>query len=108
MKYAQLGEFEEQVMLMIGILGEEAYGVMIKEEMKEQLGKRPSIGALHTTLKRLEQQGFISSYQGGATQVRGGRRKRFYQLTMTGKAALKATNDVRKNLYNQIPGLAWE
>ena len=108
MKYTGLGAFEELVMLMIGVLGEDAYGVSIKEEIVKQTGKKPSIGALHSALSRLEKKGFIHSYEGGATQERGGRRKRYYQLTLDGKAALTASYNLRNDLYRQIKGLAWD
>ena len=108
MKYTKLGAFEELVMLMIGVLDDEAYGVAIKEEITLKTGKRPSIGALHSALSRLEKKGFISSYEGGATKERGGRRKRYYQLTLDGKSALQASYHLRNDLYRQIKGLAWD
>ncbi|MCB0855417.1 MAG: helix-turn-helix transcriptional regulator [Bacteroidetes bacterium] len=108
MKYTGIGAFEELVLLMIGVLDEDAYGVAIKEEIAGQTGKRPSIGALHSALKRLEGKGLISSHEGGATQERGGRRKRFYQLTNAGKEALMESYQLRNNLFKQIKGLAWD
>ena len=105
MKYTQLGEFEELVLLVIGTLGEEAYSISIKETLKERTGRNPSIGALHSALNRLEKKGFINSHIGGATKVRGGRRKRFYQITAYGRKALDLSYELRSALYHSLPKL---
>lgn len=106
MKYTRLGEFEELVLLTIGALQDDAYSVSIKKELEATIGKKPSIGALHSALNRLEKKGFISSFEGGATNERGGRRKRFYLITGLGKEALQKSFDVRSGLYRRIPGLS--
>ena len=108
MKYTGFGAFEELVLLTVGVLQAEAYGVAIKEEIENRTGRRPSIGALHSALSRLEKKGFISSLEGGATADRGGRRKRFYQLTSAGKEALIAAHELRNDLFNNIPKLSWD
>ncbi|MDX1628817.1 MAG: PadR family transcriptional regulator [Fulvivirga sp.] len=107
MKYTQLGEFEELVMLVIGNLGKKAYGVSIKNTIEEKTNRKPSIGALHSALHRLEKKGFIDSHEGGATAIRGGRRKRYYELSAYGKNVLQHAHDLRHNLFTQIPGLAF-
>ncbi|ELR68560.1 Transcriptional regulator, PadR family [Fulvivirga imtechensis AK7] len=106
MKLTQLGEFEELVLLVVGALGDEAYGVTVKQEIESQTGRKPSIGALHSALNRLETKGFINSHEGGATNERGGRRKRYYQLTASGKRALLAAHELRSNLISRVPGLS--
>ena len=70
----KLGAFEELVMLAVGSLTDQAYGVAIKELLEEKGGKKPSIGALHSALYRLEAKGLLKSWEGGATAERGGRR----------------------------------
>ena len=65
----KIGAFEELVLLAVGSLGEEAYGVAVKEILKEKTGKDPSIGALHSALYRLEDKGCLKSFEGGATNV---------------------------------------
>jgi DNA-binding PadR family transcriptional regulator len=105
MKGTYLGEFEELVLLTIGYLGQDAYGVAIKLEIEKKAGRIPSIGALHSALHRLEEKGYIRSKEGGATQVRGGRRKRFYTITAHGKQALTRSNNLRNELFRLIPGL---
>ena len=106
MKHTRLGEFEEVVMLTVGILYEEAYGVSIKKEIEKRLERKVSVGALQTALNRLEKKGYLKSKTGEATQERAGRPKRFFEITAHGKAALKYTRDTRNDLWNAIPGLA--
>ena len=105
MKGANLGEFEELVLLVIGSLGEDAYSISIQKELKERTGRGPSIGAMHSALNRLEKKGFINSFEGGATQVRGGRRKRYYHITSAGKSAVARNHELRSGLIKLIPGL---
>jgi len=105
MKGTYLGEFEELVLLTIGSLKDEAYGVSIKLEIETRAGRIPSIGALHSALNRLEKKGFIKSTESGATQVRGGRRKRFYTITAFGRQALSRSYSLRNELIRLIPGL---
>lgn len=96
-----LGEFEELVLLTIAVLGEDAYGVSIQSEIESRASRSISIGALHSTLTRLEEKGYLKSKMGGATQSRGGRRKRFYQVTQGGKSALQASKGLRDELWTE-------
>lgn len=105
MKHTQLGEFEELVLLIIGTLRDDAYSISIKNLLKEQTGRNPSIGALHSALNRLEAKGFIESFEGGATKERGGRRKRFYSMTAFGRKALDQSYELRSGLYHSLPNL---
>ncbi|WP_420387623.1 PadR family transcriptional regulator [Roseivirga sp.] len=98
-----LGEFEEIVMLTVAILHGEAYGVSIIEEIESRLERSVSMGALQTVLKRLEEKGYLKSELGGATSVRGGKRKRYFTVTNLGKEILKATKEQRMGLWNAIP-----
>ncbi len=102
-----LGEFEELILLTIGVLGSEAYGVSIKDEMLERTSKKPSIGALHTGLQRLEIKGYIQSWEGGATAERGGRKKRYYKLTNLGMETLKNAHELRNQMFDDLTKLAW-
>ena len=96
-----IGEFEELVLLTVAVLGDSAYGVSIKEAIEERAKRDISIGALHSTIARLEEKGYLKSHLGGATQERGGRRKRFYQLTHGGKAALRDIKTLRDSLWSE-------
>jgi DNA-binding PadR family transcriptional regulator len=101
----KLAAFEELVLLVVGTLRDEAYGVAIKETLQEKLGKNPSIGALHSALYRLESKGYVVSKEGGATTERGGRRKKFYRITAYGIRTLEEVNEMRVKLARQVPGL---
>ena len=103
-----LGEFEEIVMLTVGVLYGDAYGVAIKQEIEKRLKRGVSVGALQSALRRLESKGFLSSHLDDATSERGGRRKRFFQITAYGKKALEYAKDTRLNLWNDIPDIALE
>ena len=105
MKGTYLGEFEELVLLIIGALHDNAYSISIQKELKDRTNRSPSIGAMHSALGRLENKGFINSYEGGATKERGGRRKRFYQITVAGKSALARNHELRHGLIRLIPGM---
>ncbi|MEO9482250.1 MAG: helix-turn-helix transcriptional regulator [Ekhidna sp.] len=107
MKHTQLGEFEELVLLVVGSLHDNAYSISIKAELKEKTKRNPSIGALHSALGRLEKKGFIVSHEGGATSERGGRRKRFYQITAFGRKALDQSYELRSSLYHTIPKIGY-
>ncbi|HMJ69426.1 MAG TPA: PadR family transcriptional regulator [Cyclobacteriaceae bacterium] len=96
-----LGEFEELVLLTIATLGEEAYGVAIKDSIEQRCDRTISIGALHSTITRLEEKKFLRSWMGGATAERGGRSKRYYEITQEGKAALSTAKSLRDALWSE-------
>lgn len=106
MKKYQLGEFEEVVLLTVGVLYDQAYGVSIKEEIEERLKRSVSVGALQTALKRLEDKGYLSSREGEATEERAGRPKKYFQITALGKRAVEYTKSTRDELWSAIPKMA--
>lgn len=106
MKKFQLGEFEEIVMLTVGILHTEAYGVSVKKEIETRLARKVSVGALQSALKRLEQKGYLKSREGEATQERAGRPKRYFMITALGKRALEHSKTTRNELWDAIPKMA--
>lgn len=93
-------------MLTVGVLYENAYGVSIKKEIETRLKRGVSVGALQAALTRLEQKGYLKSYEGEATQERAGRPKRFYYITALGKRALEYTRATRNSLWDSIPKIA--
>jgi PadR family transcriptional regulator, regulatory protein PadR len=103
----QLGEFEEIVMLTVGILYKQAYGVAIIDEMEARRGRKVSIGALQTVLRRLEGKGYLTSEFGEATNVRGGKRKRYFNLTTLGSRVLRETQEQRMEMFKAIPRVAF-
>lgn len=100
-----LGEFEELVLTMAGILQEEAYGNAIVSEIKQRVGREVNLSAVHVTLYRLEDKGFVKSKMGGATNQRGGRRKRIFTVTNAGLAMLRSMKEARMDLWKLIPQL---
>ncbi len=100
-----LGEFEELVLTMVGILQEDAYGNAIVNEIKERTQREVNLSGVHVTLYRLEDKGLVKSSMGGATNARGGRRKRIFQVTNAGMAMLRAMKESRMDLWKLIPQL---
>lgn len=100
-----LGELEELILLMIALIGADAYGVSITQELEAQAGRVITISAAHAALHRLEEKGFVKSRMGGASTERGGRRKRLFQLTAYGRQALQELHNVRNAIWAQLPGL---
>ncbi|UXX80525.1 helix-turn-helix transcriptional regulator [Reichenbachiella carrageenanivorans] len=94
-----IGEFEELVLLTIATLGDQAYGVAVLEDIQQRTQRKTSIGALHSTITRLDEKGFVTSYLGEPTNERGGRRKRFFQLTASAKQALFDMKTLRDELW---------
>ncbi len=103
MKQFQLGEFEEVVLLTVGILHGNAYGVAIKDEIEQRLDRKVSVGALQTTLRRLEKKGYLKSEHGGTSEARGGRPKLFFTMTAYGKQAIDYTRQTRNKLWDSLP-----
>lgn len=97
-----LGEFEELVLLATLRLGDSAYGVTIRQIVEEATRRSISIGAIYSTLDRLEKKGFISSRQGEPTAQRGGRAKRYFKLEGAGIKALRVIQDVRSRLLPEF------
>ena len=87
-----VGRFEHLVLIATLVLKDEAYAVSIGNEILERTGTRPARGAVYTTLVRLEDKGLLRSSMGEPTAIRGGKAKRFYELTAAGRAALRAAH----------------
>jgi len=85
---AILGELEQVVLLALLRLGEDGFGVAVQTEIETQTQRRVSLGAVYTTLARLEQKGFVGARIGDPTPRRGGRRKKLYRVLPKGKRAL--------------------
>ena len=102
MKKTKLGEFEELVLLTVIVLKEEAYGVLIKEELEKRLREKLSVGSIQSALKRMEDKGFLDSAFGEATPIRGGKRKRIYTATAYAQRVLIEIKEVRAGLWASI------
>ena len=99
-----LGEFEYLMLTAATRLGDEAYGAAIRQEIEDATGGPCSIGALYTTLDRLEGKGLIKTWMGDPTPERGGRPKRMVRVTAKGIAA--ATSFYRA-VHRVSRGVAW-
>ena len=100
-----LGEFEELVLTLVAALQEEAYGAAIALEIESRFKREVTLSAVHVTLYRLEDKGYLKSSVGGATNERGGRRKRIFRVTNAGLAMLKAMKETRLELWSMVPQL---
>ena len=97
-----LGEFELQVMLTVIRLGKDAYGVPISREIEDCTGRDAAFATVYSTLERLQKKGFVGSDLGDPTPERGGRAKRYFQVT---KAGLQAVRKTKRNLIRLWQGL---
>lgn len=100
-----LGEFEELILTMVMYLRDEAYGNTIVKAIKEHQNREVNLSAVHVTLYRLEEKGYVKSSMGGATAERGGRRKRYFQITNAGVELLQEIKSARTKLWDMIPQL---
>ena len=100
-----LGEFEYLLLSATARLGEDAYGASIRRDIEDSTGRRCSLGALYTTLDRLEAKGLIETWMGGATPRRGGRPKRMVRVTAKG---LRAAAAFYSTVVRATRGVSWE
>lgn len=107
---AHLGDFEQMVMMALLRLGEDAYGMRVRQEIEQRTGRETSIGAVYATLDRLEGKGFVRSSLGKPTQERGGRAKRTFVLTPSGSQALESSYDALRRMMEglQFGDAAWK
>ncbi|MDR7131461.1 DNA-binding PadR family transcriptional regulator [Algoriphagus sp. 4150] len=103
-----LGELEELILLTVGVLYPEAYGVSVMDEIKIQADRSLNISSIHSVLIRLEEKGFLKSHMSEPREERGGRRKRIFTLTAAGKTVLDESQALRNQLYSMIPKPAFE
>lgn len=108
MKGTYLGEFEELVLLSVGILFDDAYGLAVLDTLEKQTGRSVMVSSVHKALVRLEEKGYLKSRMGGSTQTRGGRDKRLYELTEAGKRVLAESRELRNDMWKQVPKIVWE
>ncbi|HTF20722.1 MAG TPA: PadR family transcriptional regulator [Chryseolinea sp.] len=108
MKGSNLGELEELILLTVGILYPDAYGVAVMDEVLKNTGRQLNISAVHAVLTRLEAKGYVRSAMSDPTSSRGGRRKRIFTLTAAGSKALEEANEVRNQLFSRIPKVAFQ
>jgi DNA-binding PadR family transcriptional regulator len=101
-----LGEFEQQLLLALTQLGDDAYTVTIRRTIERGTGRRVSPGAIYTALERLEKRGLVSSRFGEPTPERGGKRKKFYRIEAAGLAALRTARALLQRLSKPLDAKA--
>ena len=97
-----ISELEELVLLMTGLLAPDAYAYSIRMEIKDQIGKSLSQASVHTILYRLEKGGLLDSVLGGKSEKRGGRSKRLFTLTQTGRETVENIHSVRQAIWAKM------
>ncbi len=97
-----LGEFEQFILLSILKLSDNAYGSAIRRLLAEAVKRDVTIGALYTTLERLEKKGLLTSKMGEVTPERGGRAKKYFKLTAQGQKALKRSKEALTNMWQGL------
>lgn len=99
MKGEHLGEFEELVLLAVAGVRDDAYGVAIKERLDRETGREVSLGAVYAALDRLSAKGLVDSEEVEGPALRGGRRRRAFEVTAEGLVALEHMRSVRNRLW---------
>jgi PadR family transcriptional regulator PadR len=100
-----LGEFEQIVLLAVLRLGDEAYGVPIRQDIEQRTGRALTVGALYRTLDRLEDKGYVSSAFSDPTPERGGRSKRYFKIEPLGVRTLRASRDALTAMWEGLDPL---
>lgn len=98
-----LGEFEHLVLLAIVQLGEDAYGMTVRQRIEDRTGRSVAIGALYTALERLERKGYVTSQMSDPTPARGGRAKRLFRLRSAGELALRRSRETLDRMWAGVP-----
>lgn len=101
-KVTYLGELEQMLLWTVLRLGDEAYGMAVRDELEERAGRDTSRGAVYITLDRLVKKGYLSSRLGSATAERGGRSRRYFTVTEDGKAALREAREALVNVWSGL------
>ncbi len=99
---AFVGEFEQMVLLAILRLGHGAYAVPVREEIEQRAKRSVARGALYTTLERLETKGFLTSRMSDPSPVRGGRSRRYFEVSAAGVRSLQQTKEAMLNLWEGL------
>jgi DNA-binding PadR family transcriptional regulator len=97
-----VGDFEQLVLLALLRLGNDAYGMEVREEIESRTGRDVSYGAVYTTLDRLEQKGFVTYRMGEATAERGGRARKYFKVSPAGVDALRDSRDALAVMWQGI------
>jgi DNA-binding PadR family transcriptional regulator len=101
--YDRLGEFELSLLIAVAHLADEAYGIRIRREIEQRTGRDVAIGALYTSLNRLEDKKFVVSKMSASLPQRGGRPRRHFALTRNGEEALRQSYIRLTKMWKGLP-----
>jgi len=99
----ELTVLEQVILAAIVALKQEAYGVSIRKRVEKLTGKRLMYGTLYNAMDQLFRKDYVTKTKGTTTSSRGGRPRIYYDLTTTGKKALKASYDFQRTIWESIP-----
>ena len=97
-----MGEFEQMVLLAILRLGNDAYGMEVRQEIQDRTGRDVSYGAVYTTLDRLARKGFVADRMGEPSPERGGRARRYYRVEPRGAEALRSARQAMDFMWEGV------
>src|SRR5215207_2921270 len=100
MTVRSIGEFELAVLLCVSLLGDAAYGASVRRAASQRLNRDCSVGAVYTTLQRLEDKGLVKSWVSDPTPIRGGRAKRCFAVTTAGTRAIRDAEATLRRLWS--------
>jgi DNA-binding PadR family transcriptional regulator len=97
-----IGEFEQIVLLAVLRLGDDAYGVPIRQEIEKRTGRSLTVGALYRTFDRLEDKGYLTSWFSDPTAARGGRSRRYFKIAPAGVRALRESREALTAMWDGL------
>ncbi|MFC1725195.1 PadR family transcriptional regulator [candidate division KSB1 bacterium] len=101
----EITKFEEQILLSVWKLGENAYGISIYNYIKEMTGRKLAIGGIYFPLERLVKKRYLDAIKGEPTPIRGGQSKRYYSLTKRGVEALLKARETQTAFWKDLPDI---
>lgn len=99
-----LTKLEDQILLSVWKFQGKAYGINVYQHLEQMTQSKVAIGVVYFTLDRLAKRGYLESYKGEPTAVRGGMRKKYYKITQQGIDALTTSKKVNDRIWSEFPG----
>ena len=107
MNSSRVGELETVVLFITIRLADDAYGAEIRRLVNARTHRDYSVGAIYASLRRLEDKGFVRSFESAPLPVRGGRSRRYFVPTAAGRAALRGAVAAKRRLWKNVT-FGWE
>jgi DNA-binding PadR family transcriptional regulator len=103
-----LTKLEDQILLSVWKFQGKAYGISVYQHLERLTQSKVSMGVVYFALDRLTKRGFLESYKGEPTAVRGGMRKKYYRITQKGLDALAASKEMNDRIWSEFHGTIQE